>query len=112
MVGKLRSVGRKLVEKHRELTVGAERAAVEAVNQLVVIGATLFIGVVVLASIGGAMPDTGEGGMFEGVMDTVESILTSSFELAAILPLVIIAAGLLWYVRTFNGNGNGDGSRR
>ena len=87
----------------------SERAAAEAVNTLVVIGATLFIGVFVLAQIGDAMP---EGGMFTDAMDQVETILAASIELAAILPLVIIAAGLLWYVSRFGRSGDARSSRR
>lgn len=85
-----------------------EVAAGESVTQLVTVGATLFIGIVVLASIGDAMPNNVS--MFSGAMDQAETILNSSFILAAILPLVIIAAALLFYVRRFNrdsGGGNG-----
>lgn len=84
-------------------------AAGESVTQLVTVGATLFIGIVVLASIGDAMPSNVS--MFQGAMDQAETILNSSFVLAAILPLVIIAAALLFYVRRFNSNGGGGNGR-
>jgi hypothetical protein len=89
------------------------RAQGDSVNALVVIGASLFIGVFVLAQIGSAMPTDAEGNidlpMFSSAFDSVTSILSSSIELAAILPIVIIAAGLLFYVRRFSG---GSGARR
>ena len=81
----------------------ANRANAEAVNSLVVIGAVLFIGIFVLAMIGDAMPD--DPPMFGETMDTVEGILESSFELAAILPIVLVAGALLFYVRGFGTNG-------
>ena len=78
------------------------QGAAGSVNSLVVIGASLFIGIFVLASIGDAVPSAG---MFSDAMNQTENVLGSSVELAAILPIVIIAAGLLFWVRRFNGNG-------
>ncbi len=78
------------------------RAQADSVNSLVVIGASLFIGIFVLASIGDAVPSAG---MFSDAMNQTENVLSSSIELAAILPIVIIAAGLLFWVRRFNGGG-------
>lgn len=103
MFGKLRTIGRKAIAKHRALT-RAERAAQDAVNSLVVVGATLMIGIFVMGSIGSAIPDQN---MFSNATDQVVNVIGSSFELAAILPLVIIAAGLLFYVRRFGGGGGG-----
>jgi hypothetical protein len=99
-----RSIIDRSIRKHNKLIANC-RAQGDSVNALVVIGATLFIGVFVLAQIGGAMPSDH---MFNGAMTSVENILGSSIELAAILPIVIIAAGLLFYVRRFSGGGNGD----
>ena len=89
------------IEKAHHELAGDTKAAGESINQLVVVGATLFIGIIVIAQIGEAMPD-GEGMMFEDAMAQAETILGSSFTLAALLPLVIIAGALLWYVRNFN----------
>ena len=105
---KPRSIGSKLAKRHQRLKKRAARAQADAVNSLVVIGATLFIGVFVLASIGDSMP---QDHMFNSSMQSVENVLGSSIELAAILPIVIIAAGLLFYVRRFSGGGSG-GERR
>lgn len=82
-------------------------AAGESVTQLVTVGATLFIGIVVLASIGDAMPSNVS--MFQDAMNQAETILNSSFVLAAILPLVIIAGALLFFVRRFNSDRGGNG---
>lgn len=76
-----------------------QKAAAETVNQLVVVGATLFIGIVVISQIGEAMPD--DINMFTDAFNSAESIVGSSLELAAILPLVIVAGGLLFYVSRF-----------
>ena len=80
--------------------------ASQSVNQLVVVGATLLIGVVVLAQISGAMPDVSTTD-FDGTMGEINDILVSSFELGAILPLVIIAGALLFFVMRFGSMGNG-----
>lgn len=87
-----------------------QKAQAGSVTQLVTIGATLFIGIVVLASIGDAMPDNVT--MFSGAMNQVETILNSSFILAAILPLVIVAGAILFYVRGFGNSGGGMGGGR
>jgi len=71
------------------------------------IGATLLIGILVLSQIVSALPSS--NGPFSGAVDQVETILNSSFLLAAILPLVIIAGAVLFYVRGFNGGGGGGG---
>ena len=103
----------KILRLHKSAMDRANRAQANAVNSLVVIGATLFIGVFVLASIGDAMPQDSNGNidlpMFGSAFDNVTNVLGSSIELAAILPIVIIAAGLLFYVRRFSGGG---GARR
>ena len=81
------------------------RANIGAINQLVVIGTSLFIGIFVLGMIGESMPLDNESMMFYGAVESVEGILESSFELAAILPIVLIAGALLYYVRGFGQNG-------
>lgn len=75
-----------------------------SVTQIVVVGATLLIGIIVMAQIVESMPST-ENNTFQNAMDRVESVLDSSFLLAAILPLVIIAGALLFYVRNFSEGG-------
>lgn len=82
------------------------RAAEGTVNQLVVVAATLFVGIIVMANIGDAMPlANNDSLMFSDAFDSAESIIGSSLELAAILPLVIVAGGLLFYVSRFGGGG-------
>lgn len=107
MDGKLRSIGERIKSRHRQFR-GSVRAQASSVNTLVVVGTTLFVGIFVLGSIGDAMPT---GGMFSDAMNQTTNIIGSSFELAAILPLVIIAAALLFWVRRFNRGGGGDGRR-
>lgn len=80
------------------------KAAGESVNQLIVVGATLVIGIIVMAQIVDSMPAL-DNSTFSSSMDQVQSILDNSFLLAAILPLVIIAGAVLFYVRTFSGGG-------
>ena len=89
------------------LAADSRAQASQSVNQLVVVGATLLIGVVVLAQITDAMPDVETGSAFEGLMGEITGILQSSFELGAILPLVIIAGALLFFVMRFGNMGNG-----
>jgi hypothetical protein len=83
------------------------RAQGGSVTTLVSVGATLLIGVLVLSQIVEALPDN--NGAFSGAVTQIETILNSSFLLAAILPLVIIAGAVLFYVRGFNGGGGGGG---
>jgi len=83
------------------------RAQGGSVTTLVTVGATLLIGILVLSQIVSALPSS--NGPFSGAVDQVETILNSSFLLAAILPLVIIAGAVLFYVRGFNGGGGGGG---
>ena len=96
----------KALESHtRAVTDTRGQAGASIVNSLVVIGTALFIGIFVLGMIADAMPLDDEEMMFYGAIESVEGILESSFELAAILPIVIIAGGLLYYVRGFGQNG-------
>ena len=80
------------------------KAAGESINQLVIVGATLVIGLIVISQIVASMPEM-ENSTFTSTLDRVEQVLDSSFLLAAILPIVIIAGALLFYVRNFNDNG-------
>jgi hypothetical protein len=85
------------------------QGAAGSVNSLVVIGASLFIGIFVLSQIGESMPQDGSGNvdlpLFNDAFDQAQNVLASAFELGAILPIVVVAAGLLFYVRRFNGTG-------
>ena len=87
----------------------SNRAAVDSVNTLIFVGATLFIGIFVLSQIGESMPQDGSGNvdlpLFNDAFDQAQNVLTSAFELGAILPIVVVAAGLLFYVRRFNNAG-------
>ena len=101
-----RSIKERLLESHtRAVTDTRGQAGASIVNSLVVIGTALFIGIFVLGMIADSMPLDDEEMMFYGAIESVEGILESSFELAAILPIVIIAGGLLYYVRGFGQNG-------
>jgi len=68
------------------------------------------VGVLVLSQIVTALPDN--NGAFAGAVSQIETVLNSSFLLAAILPLVIIAGAVLFYVRRFNMGGGGNGGGR
>lgn len=87
----------------------SNRAAVDSVNTLIFVGATLFIGIFVISQIGESMPQDGNGNvdlpLFNDAFDQAQNVLASAFELGAILPIVVVAAGLLFYVRRFNGTG-------
>jgi len=93
------------VEELREDT----KAVGESVTNLITIGTTLLVGVLVLSQIVTAIPEN--NGAFSGAVDQIETVLNSSFLLAAILPLVIIAGAVLFYVRRFNMGGGGGGGR-
>jgi len=85
------------------------KAVGESVTQLITIGTTLLVGVLVLSQIVTAIPEN--NGAFSGAVIQIETVLNSSFLLAAILPLVIIAGAVLFYVRRFNMGGGGGGGR-
>jgi len=99
-----RSLKERVLEKHTSAVTNDTRGSIQAVNSLVVIGTSLFIGIFVLGMIADSMP-LEDGMMFDDAIDSVEGILESSFELAAILPIVVIAGALLYYVRGFGQNG-------
>lgn len=104
MESKLHSIGKKFTEMHRRAMEADERAQSSTVNQLVTVGATLLIGIVVMAQIADAMPNVD---MFNSSFDTVVNTIGSAFSLGAILPLVIVAGAVLFWVRTFGGNSGG-----
>lgn len=86
----------------------AQMAGQGAVNALVVIGATLLIGIIVYAQIDSAAPND------HALNDTQQSVtdnVTASFDLGSILPIVVIAGAVLAYVSGF-GRGGGGGGRR
>jgi hypothetical protein len=85
------------------------KAVGESVTNLITIGTTLLVGVLVLSQIVTAIPEN--NGAFSGAVSQIETVLNSSFLLAAILPLVIIAGAVLFYVRRFNMGGGGGGGR-
>jgi nitrogen fixation/metabolism regulation signal transduction histidine kinase len=75
------------------------------VTTVVTVGATLLIGIIVMAQIVDAVPAL-DNNTFSGALDQVTTILNSSFLLAAILPLVIVASAVLFFVGNF-GEGGG-----
>lgn len=112
--GEARATARAASNHLRERVAGATAQhggpvarASGSINQLIVVGTTLVIGVIVMASIIDAAP--ADAGVFNGTLDQITTILESSFLLAAILPLVIIAGAVLFYVRNFGGGGGGRG---
>jgi hypothetical protein len=97
------------VNRRLSAFTASNRAAVDSVSTLIFVGATLFIGIFVLSQIGESMPQDGSGNvdlpLFNDAFDQAQNVLASAFELGAILPIVVVAAGLLFYVRRFNGTG-------
>lgn len=94
------------LQKQIEAQRRVQRGMVDVVNKIVVVSATLFIGIIVISMIGEAMPE-GEELMLEDTMDSLESMIGSSFELAILLPLVLAAGALLYWVSGFGQNGRG-----
>lgn len=88
---------------------GIRMRAAGSIQQVVVVAVTLFIGIFVVAQISEAMPSLGADNAFNGTMSNVGDIINSSFVLAGVVPIVIIAGALLFYVRNFQG---GSGGRR
>ena len=80
-----------------------------AVNMLVVVGATLIVGIVVYAQIESATPSPDNEDLATS-QDSVTDTIASSFDLASVLPIVIIAGAILFFLRGFGG-GNGMGRR-
>jgi len=75
------------------------------VTTVVTVGATLLIGIIVMAQIVDSVPNL-DNNTFSGALDQVTNILNSSFLLAAILPLVIVASAVLFFGGNF-GDGGG-----
>jgi len=98
---------RTLIELQRDEMLTAERAQSATVTTVVTVGATLLIGIIVMSQIVESVPALGNNSAFSGSLDQVTSILNSSFLLAAILPLVIVAGAVLFFVGNFGNSGNG-----
>jgi len=75
-------------------------------STVVTVGTTLLIGIIIMAQIVESVPNL-ENNTFSSAIDQVTNILNSSFLLAAILPLVIVASAVLFFVANF-----GDGGSR
>lgn len=73
----------------------------ESVVDLLTIGTTLLVGALVMSQITSAVP-AADTGPFANGYEQILSVLNSSFVLAAILPLVIVAGSVLFYVRRFD----------
>lgn len=84
----------------------ANRAQGQIVNSLVVIGATLIIGIVVYSRIETSTPDPSNS-QLNSTQQSVTDTVADSFDLGALLPLVIIAGAVLFYVRGFGNSGGG-----
>jgi len=74
-------------------TVSAEGNVV----QMVVVAATLVIGIFVVAEINGAIPSIGNADLSTARNQTVTNV-GSGFQLGAIIPLVIAAAVIMMYI--------------
>jgi len=81
---------------------GDERAVGESVTDVVTIGATLLIGVLIMSQFVATIPPVSNG-PFAGAHNQIVSILNSSFLLAAILPVVVVAGAVLAYLQNFRG---------
>jgi len=97
---------RTLINIQSDKLAADNKAQSGTVTTVVTVGATLLIGIIVMAQIVDSMPSL-ENNTFSGAMDQVTSILNSSFLLAAILPLVIVAGAVLFFVGNFGNGGNG-----
>lgn len=87
----------------------AQTSAQGAVMALVLVGATLIIGIVVYAEIDAAAPDNHA---LNGTQESVTDNVTSGFDLGSILPIVIAAGAVLGILVGFGGLGGGNGGRR
>lgn len=91
------------VEETDNSLVSANRAQAQgAVNMLVVVGATLIVGIVVYAQIESATPSPDNTDL-SNAQQSVTDTIASSFDLASVLPIVIIAGAILFFLRGFGG---------
>jgi hypothetical protein len=88
----------------------ANRAQADIVNTLVVVGATLLIGIVVFSQIQSSTPAP-ENEQLNNTSQSVLSTVASSFDLGSILPIVIIAGAILAYLSGFGSMGGGGRGR-
>lgn len=87
--------------------------AQSAVNTVVVVGATLLVGIIVYAKIDSSTGNPANSDL-NNSSQSVTNNVASSFDLGSILPIVIIAAAILFFLRGFGGGGGGgvQGGRR
>lgn len=78
-----------------------------AVNTVVVVGATLLVGIIVYAKIDSATGDPVNSDLNNSSQSVTDNV-ASSFDLGSILPIVIIAAAILFFLRGFGGGGGGQ----
>jgi hypothetical protein len=84
--------------------------ASDSVTQLVVVGATLIVGVIVYSKIESSTPAP-ENSDLNNSSKSVTDTVASSFELGSVLPIVLVAGAILFYLRGFGGMGGGGGRR-
>jgi hypothetical protein len=77
-----------------------ERAVGETVTELLTYGAALLVGTVVMSTMVTAVPSN--AGMFNEARGVILETLNSSFVLASIVPLAIVAGAVLSYLRRFD----------
>lgn len=99
----------------RERTPSRDRSAggirfhaSRSIQQVVIVATTLIVGIVVLGNISGSMPNLAANNSFNGTIGNVSGTINSSLVLAGVVPIVIIAGTLLFYVGNF---GSGGGRR-
>jgi len=95
---------RSLIKIQSDKLAADKSAQGGTVTTVVTVGATLLIGIIVMAQIVDSVPNL-DNNTFSGALDQVTNILNSSFLLAAILPLVIVASAVLFFVGNFGEGG-------
>lgn len=96
-------------ERHLPTGSRAQMGAQQAVMALVIVGATLIIGIVVYAEIDEAAPANHS---LNATQDSVTQNVESGFDLGSILPIVIAAGAVLAVLIGFGNVGRGGGGRR
>jgi len=105
-LGRRAQMLRTLINIQSDKLAADNKAQSGTVTTVITVGATLLIGIIVMSQIVQSMPSM-ENNTFSGAMDQVETILNSSFLLAAILPIVIVASAVLFFVGNFGNGGDG-----